>query len=55
MTRYDPDILAKGLDVVFCGVNPGSTAAAAGHNFSNAKIKHSSLHWGLKFSSRAAE
>jgi double-stranded uracil-DNA glycosylase len=36
LTRYDPDILAKGLDVVFCGVNPASTAAAAGHNFSNA-------------------
>ena len=36
MTRYDPDILAKGLDVVFCGVNPASTAAASGHNFSNA-------------------
>jgi double-stranded uracil-DNA glycosylase len=36
LTRYDPDILAKGLDVVFCGVNPASTAAAAGYNFSNA-------------------
>jgi double-stranded uracil-DNA glycosylase len=36
LARYDPDILAKGLDVVFCGVNPASTAAAAGYNFSNA-------------------
>ena len=35
MTRYDPDILAEGLDVVFCGINPASSAAAAGHNFSN--------------------
>jgi len=33
--RYQPDILAKGLDVIFCGLNPASSAAAAGHNFSN--------------------
>jgi TDG/mug DNA glycosylase family protein len=32
---YRPDILAKGLDVVFCGLNPAATAAADGHNFSN--------------------
>ena len=32
---YTPDILAKGLDVIFCGINPATTAAAAGHNFSN--------------------
>lgn len=35
MTPYEPDILAEGLDVVFCGINPASTAAADGHNFSN--------------------
>ena len=35
MTGYQPDILARGLDVIFCGVNPGLTAAADGHNFSN--------------------
>jgi TDG/mug DNA glycosylase family protein len=29
---YEPDILAAGLEVVFCGLNP---AAAAGHNFSS--------------------
>jgi TDG/mug DNA glycosylase family protein len=28
-----PDILANGLDVVFCGLNPGLEAAAAGHHF----------------------
>lgn len=28
-----PDILAKGLAVIFCGINPGMTAAAAGHHF----------------------
>lgn len=31
---YDPDILAEGLDVVFCGINPATTAVAAGHSFS---------------------
>jgi TDG/mug DNA glycosylase family protein len=35
VTAYEPDILADGLDVVFCGINPASTAAADGHNFSN--------------------
>ncbi|MET0698757.1 MAG: G/U mismatch-specific DNA glycosylase [Mycobacterium sp.] len=35
MSNYTPDILASGLDVVFCGLNPGATAAADGHNFSN--------------------
>jgi len=32
---YESDILAHGLDVVFCGINPASTAVADGHNFSN--------------------
>lgn len=27
------DILAQQLDVVFCGINPGMTAAAQGHHF----------------------
>jgi TDG/mug DNA glycosylase family protein len=36
LINYKPDILAKGLDVIFCGLNPGSSAAAAGYNFSNA-------------------
>ena len=35
MANYEPDILAEGLEVVFCGINPATTAAAAGHNFSN--------------------
>ena len=35
MSSYDPDVLAAGLDVVFCGINPASSAAADGHNFSN--------------------
>jgi TDG/mug DNA glycosylase family protein len=28
-----PDILDHGLSVVFCGINPGIDAAAAGHHF----------------------
>ena len=35
LAKYEPDILAKGLDVVFCGINPASTAVLEGHNFSN--------------------
>ena len=35
ISAYDPDLLATGLDVVFCGINPASSAAADGHNFSN--------------------
>ena len=30
-----PDILAPGLRVVFCGINPGRRSAAAGHHFAN--------------------
>ena len=30
-----PDILAKNLSVVFCGLNPARTAATAGRHFSN--------------------
>jgi TDG/mug DNA glycosylase family protein len=30
------DILAPGLSVIFCGLNPALTAARDGHNFSNA-------------------
>ena len=29
-----PDIIAEHLTVVFCGINPGMTAAVAGHHFS---------------------
>jgi TDG/mug DNA glycosylase family protein len=35
LSTYESDILAPGLDVVFCGINPASTAVADGHNFSN--------------------
>jgi TDG/mug DNA glycosylase family protein len=38
LSRYQADVLAPGLDVVFCGLNPASSAAghdSQGHNFSN--------------------
>ena len=35
MTPVLPDILARGLSVVFCGINPGLTAAVSGHHFSS--------------------
>jgi len=35
LISYESDILARGLDVIFCGLNPALTAAVAGHNFSN--------------------
>lgn len=33
MTKSLPDILAAQLVVVFCGINPGLSAAAVGHHF----------------------
>lgn len=33
MTLSLPDILAEHLDVIFCGINPGLSAAVAGHHF----------------------
>jgi double-stranded uracil-DNA glycosylase len=35
LSPYKSDILARDLDVIFCGVNPATTAAADGHNFSS--------------------
>ena len=31
--RTVPDLLAPGLDVLFCGINPGLYSAATGHHF----------------------
>jgi TDG/mug DNA glycosylase family protein len=33
MSKPLPDIVAPGLSVVFCGLNPGLSAAAEGHHF----------------------
>ena len=35
LTSDVPDVLAPGLDVVFCGINPGRRSAAAGAHFAN--------------------
>ena len=35
MNIHETDILAADLEVVFCGLNLATTAAAAGHNFSS--------------------
>jgi len=35
MRTYQADILAGGLNVVFCGINPALTAQADGYNFSS--------------------
>ncbi|MFE9452936.1 G/U mismatch-specific DNA glycosylase [Streptomyces sp. NPDC006739] len=31
--RLVPDVVADGLQVLFCGINPGLTTAATGHHF----------------------
>src|ERR1700712_1410818 len=33
MTHSLPDVIAEHLSVVFCGINPGLSAAARGHHF----------------------
>lgn len=33
MEKPLPDIVAPGLSVIFCGLNPGLSAAASGHHF----------------------
>jgi double-stranded uracil-DNA glycosylase len=35
LVTYEPDMLERGLDVIFCGLNPALSAAVAGHNFSH--------------------
>ena len=41
MTESLPDIATRGLDVIFCGINPGLSAAASGHHF----VGHSNRFW----------
>lgn len=36
-----PDILAEGLAVIFCGINPGMSAAVAGYHF----VRRSNRFW----------
>ena len=41
MTDELPDVIARHLDVLFCGINPGMTAAMAGHHF----VQRSNRFW----------
>jgi len=41
MTDLLPDIIAEHLTVVFCGINPGLSAAVAGHHF----VRRSNRFW----------
>jgi len=41
MTDELPDIIARHLKVLFCGINPGMTAATAGHHF----VAGSNRYW----------
>jgi TDG/mug DNA glycosylase family protein len=38
-----PDILSPGLAVIFCGINPGATAALAGRHF----VSRTNRFWGV--------
>lgn len=33
MSKGTPDLIVRGLDVLFCGINPGLYSAAVGHHF----------------------
>src|SRR6266550_7008840 len=47
-----PDVLAPGLRVVFCGINPGRVSAAAGAHFANPRNDFWRLLHAAKFTSR---
>jgi TDG/mug DNA glycosylase family protein len=41
MSHELPDLIGAGLTVLFCGINPGMTAATAGHHF----VSRSNRFW----------
>ncbi|MDX6467088.1 MAG: double-stranded uracil-DNA glycosylase [Gaiellaceae bacterium] len=47
-----PDVLAPGLDVVFCGINPGRVSAAANAHFANPRNDFWRLLHAAHFTSR---
>jgi TDG/mug DNA glycosylase family protein len=47
-----PDVLAPGLRVVFCGINPGRVSAAAGAHFANPRNDFWRLLHAARFTSR---
>ena len=50
-----PDVLARGLRVVFCGINPGRVSAAAGAHFANPRNDFWRLLHAAGFTSRLYE
>jgi double-stranded uracil-DNA glycosylase len=50
-----PDVLAPGLSVVFCGINPGFVSAAAGAHFANPRNDFWRLLSAAGFTSRLYE
>jgi double-stranded uracil-DNA glycosylase len=50
-----PDVLAPGLRVVFCGINPGRVSAAAGAHFANPRNDFWRLLHAARFTSRLYE
>ena len=50
-----PDVLGPGLDVVFCGINPGRVSAAAGAHFANPRNDFWRLLRDSGFTSRLLE
>src|SRR5690349_5610895 len=50
-----PDVLAPGLSVVFCGINPGFVSAAAGAHFANPRNDFWRLLAAAGFTSRLYE
>ena len=50
-----PDVLAPGLDVVFCGINPGRVSAAAGAHFANPRNDFWRLLYDAGFTPRLLE
>jgi TDG/mug DNA glycosylase family protein len=43
INRRVPDVIEAGLDVLFCGINPGLYSAAVGHHFAGP----GNLFWGI--------
>lgn len=43
LRRRVPDVIRDGLDVLFCGINPGLYSAAVGHHFAGP----GNLFWGM--------
>jgi double-stranded uracil-DNA glycosylase len=50
-----PDVIAPGLDVLFCGINPGLYSAATGHHFARPGNRFWPTLYGAGFTERLLE